>query len=60
MSDTVHVLPVRRVDDSAVAVKYGAHQWWREYPRDAPSAATAVLTLADLDRSIHRRLGVLA
>jgi len=48
MSDTVCMLPACRVDDSAIAVKYGAHQWsWREILPDAASAATALLTLAN-------------
>lgn len=54
MADTVQQLLRERIDDPALAVKYGDRVWtWREHLHDAARQAAALIALADPDRPLH-------
>ncbi|OBK14515.1 fatty-acid--CoA ligase FadD1 [Mycobacterium asiaticum] len=54
MFETVQQLLRSRVDDAAVAVRYGDRAWtWREHLDEASAEAAALLALVDARRPLH-------
>lgn len=54
MTETIQSLLRQRLDDPAIAVKYGDLQWtWREYLAKSAAQAAALLAVADPDRPLH-------
>ena len=54
MAETIQQKLRERMDDAAVAVKYGDEQrTWREHLADASAQAAALLGIADTTRPLH-------
>ncbi len=54
MAETVQQLLRERIDDGAVAIRFGDRQWsWREHLADARTQAAALMGIADPQRPLH-------